>query len=380
MGTGAFHPKRSPDVVTELHTRSEPSRSRASFTGASNNLTATVIQFPGTQNRNFQSKQNYERHEHIRGRFDIVSFREHENPELAIRVQQIQGESYSSSPANYVYKTALVDPLKDTRLLESYDTARASATCDVEYFYGYSTDNPEMGEGGVRVVTVRPGHSYEELPAYEHSASVLTENAKETINHRATEFGPQIIKEIAALSFTNQAKEFDKQNARKDPNVSIELIRNLLQRAVRNNTRELWLINFAEPAQQQLMQIFGPRVLQRIGNNIKAHVGDPRRNDTLELVPTMVEACDLLDNLVDTIEELHDRSYVLPPDQFLTFQQYLDAQAKLDVKKARDQKIKQAMTDNLLFLVDGLKDHELSPKVYGFMHPTDDPNPDKKVS
>lgn len=384
MGNGAFHPERRTGVVTDLHPRSDSSR--GVLAGASHNLTATVIQFP---NRQPETSQNFDQNDteprpRLWQRYNIHSFRAQDDPAAAHEVHQIHGESYLT--AKYVTERALVNPyepvypgdaLKDTSLIyvpgspwDMLDTSRPTSAFEVEYHLGVPIDanKPEMGKGSVRLLTVHEGHSVYELPALEHSLPALSQGAKEKIDNQVVQHGVQSVHEVAALSLTDDAKNYDRRNGILAFNVSFELMRENLQRAIRNNTQELWVVNFAVPAHRQLNAAFGSLALQKAGDNVLAHPYDPgsptnpRRSTSLELVPAFIEPCKALDQLLETIQTM--RPY---DSEFRTYSEY---QMALELRK-----------QGLRFMTDGLQDDELSDAVREFVHPTsEDPEPDKQVS
>lgn len=302
---------------------------------------------------------NYDMRPHVDGRYHIEIFRRERDPVKAQIVEGIQGRSYEHF--GYVTLDALVnpkpmdDPLSDWSLLERFDSARPNNKIDVEYFLGTPNDpsKPEMGRGGLRIVTAKPGHLYSELPAYEHSEKKLFDSAKTKIKERVALYGDGIVKELAGLSLEPEAIEFDSHNVVHHPSVSFELMREPLQRAIRNQTNELWLINFADRARRQLLKACGPLVLERAGENVMAHANDAPedaglRSETLELTPTLVEPCMLLDNMLYSIRMMEQN-----PGMFERYSQYLLAH--------------NIFSSYLVFMADGLRKDELSEEVGSFI-------------
>lgn len=250
--------------------------------------------------------------------FSIIRFTEDRYPEGALRVQQIQGESYVAK--GFVYETALDEY---GRLLPELDRSRGK---DVEYYLATAKERNAAGEYGqasLRKISIPKDGALEDLAAYRYSRDTLFPEVEASLRESIEKSGVDNIKEIAALSKTNNASSL----------VSFELLREITQESIRDNTQEKWLITFAQSAYRALHARFGGMSLQQIGELVAVDVGDDRTSDELRLVPTLVEPCVSLDGIVDAIHV-----------------------AQTPAEKKR-------LCEGLLFMVDGLEPEYLSDDV-----------------
>lgn len=255
--------------------------------------------------------------EHQHEQYSIQTFTEKDNPAGAFRAQQLQGESYVS--AGFVYPTGLDI---HGRLLPELDRSRGD---DVLYKLATSINGDPEDQAALRIIGLPEGGMIEDLAAYKYSKNDLFDGAKEALEMHIAEYGAESVREIAALSKGNKAGDLS----------SFELIRNIVQEAVRDETNEAWFITFAKPAFDAIQRNFGPRSLTQIGNPVQVDVGDPRTSDKLRLIPTIIKPCNVLDGVIHDIDDFgHD-----------------PAQQKRLIR-------------TLMFLADGMKQEEMSPEVY----------------
>ena len=250
--------------------------------------------------------------------FSIVRFTEEQYPEGALRAQQIQGESYVTK--GFVFETALDEY---GRLMPELDRSRGS---NVEYYWATSkkeNTSGEKGQASLRKISSPEGGALEDLAAYRYCRDTIDPLAEDLLRQSVAEDGGSSIKEIAALSKTNNASS----------HVSFELLREITQESIRNDTHEKWLITFAQSAYTSLHARFGGVTLQVVGEPVAVDVGDERTSDELRLIPTLVEPCLSLDGIVDAIHL-----------------------AKTPLERKR-------LCEGLLFMVDGLEDQYLSEAV-----------------
>ncbi len=252
---------------------------------------------------------------HAIEQYSIQTFSEADNPEGAFRAQQIQGESYVT--AGFVYPTGLD---QDGRLLPELDRSRGP---DVIYKLASSINGHPDDQAALRIIGLSEQGTLPDLAAYKYSQDVLFDGAQEALESHISAYGATSLKEIAALSKANRAGDLS----------SFELIRNIVQEAVRDDTNEAWLITFAKPAYTAIERNFGPRSLTQIGEPVAVDVGDPRTSDELRLIPTLITPCTVLDGIV------------------------------LDIDEATDPKQQQRLIRTLMFLADGMKEKEMSDTV-----------------
>lgn len=250
--------------------------------------------------------------------YDVTSFSERQNPEGALRAQQIQGESYVT--AGFVFESALDEY---GRLQPELDRSRGD---NVEYFLATAqnpTDASEMNQASVRLIHLPEDGALDDLAAYKYCKHTLSpEHEAELRSLIATE-GARSVVEIAALSKTNAAPSI----------ASFEVIRDIVQQAVRGDTKEVWLATLAESAYQAMYDNFGPRSLTQVGERVPVDVGDPRTSEQLRLVPSLIRPREVMDGIVEDLAVITD--------------------SKQQVRLAR----------SLVFLSDGLGDQEMSTSV-----------------
>lgn len=251
--------------------------------------------------------------------YSIQTFTEKDNPEGAFRAQQIQGDSYVE--AEFIFETGLDE---HGRLLPELDRSRGD---EVVYKLATSIHGDPLDQAALRILPLPEG-GLEQMAAYKYCKNDLFNGAKEALEAHVAEFGPDSLKEIAALSKAENAGKLS----------SFELIRNIVQEAVRDDTNEAWLITFAKPAFDAIQKNFGPRSLTQIGSPVQVDVGDPRTSDKLRLIPTVIKPCNVLDGLLLDIDDAED-----------------------DL----DQKLRLQTT--FMFLSDGLKDSEMSDAVVDYL-------------
>ncbi len=254
--------------------------------------------------------------------YKIESFTQAENPAGAIRLQQIQGESYENE--GYVYSSGL-DKLG--RLHADLDRSRGK---DVIYYLAEPIKHEEgrANEAGLRVKAVPEAGRLEDLAAYRYSKDALSPGAEAMLRSAMAERGNGNVKEIMALGKTNDASSM----------ASFELMRRILQEAVVGKTEEKWLITFTEKAFKSVQERFGEAVVKAMGDPVAVDVGDERTSGTLRLVPTIIDPCHVLENLKSGIlsEPDNSKKAILAQTLFFTADGLNDEQVGSDVKEFMD--------------------------------------------
>lgn len=218
--------------------------------------------------------------------YTIVSFEATDelSRENILRADQIQGEDYVRS--GYIEPVKLDD---QGRILDLKDEKR-----DVMYVVArHNDEGVDAIEGSLKVIRPPFGQGLESLAAYEYAEDILYPEFKEQLleAHRANPKGGVV--EIGALSRIEQPKSHF---------VSYELIREIMQRAVRDETNEKWFITFTEKAFKPIRAAFGPRVIQVAGDTVV--IDEP--DEHVRLIPSVIEPCKLIDNLARTVLEEQD--------------------------------------------------------------------------
>lgn len=234
-------------------------------------------------------------------RYNIHAFSRDENPLRAVRVEQIQGEAYVA--AGYVHNSALDDLGRLDNSNPDYvlDKARGStASTEVLYLHAAPAE-PERDrrdEGGLRVVNITPTASLDDLVAFNVCRESIGPIHRRWLYEAIEKFGPQSVKEITALSLTNDA----------DHTVSYALIREALHRALRGATNEYWIITFAMPAYLKMRKKFGDLAVPQLGRTIYAHRNDDfRTSNDLLLVPTILRTTHFLENIARSSMSADDK-------------------------------------------------------------------------
>lgn len=252
-------------------------------------------------------------------RFRIETFTEYENPAGAVRAQQIQGESYVA--AGFVYESALD---QYGRLDETLDRSRGpNITYKLATAINSDPDNREKDQASLRINSIPRGGQLDNLTEYKYCKDVMSIETELELRQLIAERGTDAVKGIAALSKTNEAH----------PTAPFELIRDILQEAIRDDTGETWLITFAKPAFDAVKKNFGDRAMHQIAEPVAVDVGDDRTNDELRLIPCVIRPCEVLDGLVQ------------------------------DIKEEADDHRRMSLVRSLYFVADGLKEQEMSQSV-----------------
>lgn len=264
---------------------------------------------------------NNERREiqHQIERYYIETFSEVENPEGALRAQQIQGESYVA--AGFVYPSALD---QWGRLDETLDRSRGpNITYKLATAIDADPSDTQKDQASLRINSIPTGGRLDDLTEYKYCKNVMSIETELSLRQLIAERGTESVKGIAALSKTNEAH----------PTAPFELIRDILQEAIRDETNETWLITFARPAYEAIKKNFGDRAMHQIAEPVAVDVGDDRTNDELRLVPCVIRPCEVLDGLVQ------------------------------DIREETDDRRRMSLVRSLYFVADGLKEEEMSQSV-----------------
>lgn len=254
-------------------------------------------------------------------RYTIKQFYESDNPEDALLVQQIQGESYVA--AGYVYESALDEY---GRLQPELDRSRGDT---VKYYLATPKDPAanQKNMGSLRVMAIPEGGTLEDLAAYRYSKGMLIPEVDAMLQDMIESRGTSSVREVCALAITSEATSL----------ASFELLREITQDAIREKSDEKWLITFTSHAHNVFMKRYGVSVMQQVGLPVPVDVGDERTSDELRLIPTLIHPGELLDNIL------------------------------YDVTTTNSPAEKTRLSGTLAFMADGLDQSQMSPEVYEYV-------------
>lgn len=219
----------------------------------------------------------------------VSSFTREQDPDRAVRVEQIHGEAYVA--AGHVYESALdeLGRLDNSNAEFILDKARGS-TRETEVIYLHAVPaeplSGSQGEGGLRIVGISAVGSIDDLSAFKAAKPSVGLAHQRKLYDAIEDLGHGGVKEIAALSVTADAP----------PTVSYSLIREVLR--LYHRTGEKLIITFAMPAYAKMVMNFGRFAMPQVGEPFYAHRNnDPRTSNDLLLVPSIVEPSNFLENI-----------------------------------------------------------------------------------
>ncbi|WP_049956730.1 hypothetical protein, partial [Mycobacterium tuberculosis] len=196
----------------------------------------------------------------------VSSFTREQDPDRAVRVEQIHGEAYVA--AGHVYESALdeLGRLDNSNAEFILDKARGS-TRETEVIYLHAVPaeplSGSQGEGGLRIVGISAVGSIDDLSAFKAAKPSMGLAHQRKLYDAIEDLGHGGVKEIAALSVTADAP----------PTVSYSLIREVLR--LYHRTGEKLIITFAMPAYAKMVMNFGRFAMPQVGEPFYAH----RNND-----------------------------------------------------------------------------------------------------
>ncbi len=199
-------------------------------------------------------------------------------------VSRIQGQDYVRS--GYIEPEKLDD---QGRLLDPNDSKRI-----VTHFAAYPIGTGFQSiEGSVKVHQVPEGSDLDVLAAYQYSKDSLFPDYRARIETSFEREPKRGVVEVGGLTRVDHPMS---------KLVPYELIRELMQQAVRAKTNEKWLITFTEKAFAPITASFGPEVICVAGDRVRIEEED----EHVTLVPCLIEPCALIDNMISSIETTDD--------------------------------------------------------------------------
>lgn len=210
--------------------------------------------------------------------YHFTHFTEANNPELALAVQQLQGESYLE--AGYVTP----DDLDEFgRLAPHLDQARGD---HVQYVAAESNGDVV---GAVRLIHVPEHGDLSDLPAYRKSAHAIDPDFKKLLHWEAVNGHRGGLVEVSALSRKNNVS----------PTVLLEVIREIVQQVIRTESREVWFVTATDNSYNMIRSRFGDRAIIPIGEPVPVF----DKNDTVKeigLQPSVIVPGKLLESIANS--------------------------------------------------------------------------------
>lgn len=231
----------------------------------------SIEQFTGTFEPRSLSENNLS---HAFEPYKVYYFSEAQNPEEALRVQQLQGESYVR------FGIAHESVVENGGALPVWlDQARGDGTT---YYVAMSNDLPGFdGWGSGRVID----GEFESLPIYEGCNEVMYPECKEALVDEAR--SGRLIREVGAMALSRSANSL----------ASFSIVRNLIQHSVLNDTQEFLVGRLTPHSLVGFKAMFGSSVRQ-IGESATLDAGGGLE---VELTPVCANAGEVIDGLFDDI-------------------------------------------------------------------------------
>ena len=209
------------------------------------------------------------------GDYVFSHFTEETEPQLALSAQILQAESYLNE--GYVTEK---DFDEYGRLQKDLDKARGN---NVEYVV--AEKNQEV-VGAVRLVSVPEGGSLMDLPAFEKSAQDMDPEFRYLLD-QAFENNSYNIREISGLS----------REKNTPPSVLLEMIREIVQQAVRSQNKELWLVTATDKSYSMINLRF-PGSIVPIGSRVPVLTDGVESREYLQ--PSLINPNRLIENLANS--------------------------------------------------------------------------------
>ncbi len=212
---------------------------------------------------------------------EFSHFTERTNPEKALAVQQLQGESYFDE--GYITE----EGLDEYGRLKSYlDQARGDSVR-----YVTAEINGEV-MGAVRQIQIPPGGGLQDLPSYNKSVGSMFPEYRQLLESEADSIVGRGVIEISSLS--------RKKNA--PPSVLLEVIREIFQQEIRAKSDVVWLVTATDNSFNMLRSRYGKRAVVPIGDRIPVIEGDPVTKE-VGLQPSIIEPGRVFEGMALSVNE-----------------------------------------------------------------------------
>ena len=212
--------------------------------------------------------------------FTYEHFTEQVDPKKAHLAHRVHARSYVGE--GFINENAV---LSDGTLPTDMDKARGD---NVEYYIGYNGTKAEANAiSTLRKIKTVDG-DINSLPGFVAGSQYLAPSYADYLRN----LPPEKLFEISSFGH--------------DPSVSsvagFELLRTALQDAVPN--KEVWYFNMVTSRCEALINAFGPRAINVVGESFK--MDDDRINDEITLTPTIVDTENFFENVRASIESEKD--------------------------------------------------------------------------
>lgn len=172
----------------------------------------------------------------------------------------------------FIYETAIGN---DGQITPDIDKARGE---NVEYYVGFAKGGEPIST--LRKISTKEGEGVESLPGYQLCADYLSDEGQLALLEKELEGRP--IVEISSFGHVPETT----------PLAGLELLRNVLQESY--GTNEVWFFTMVTEKYKTLVNMFGPRVVRRIGEEVS--IVDERVNN-IALTPVLFDTTSFFDNI-----------------------------------------------------------------------------------
>lgn len=207
-------------------------------------------------------------------RYRYLASTEQDSPNDALLARQIHAKSYLGE--GFILNEA-IDEMG--QVIPDIDKARGET---VEYYLGFSKEAHPVST--LRKVSVEDGYSITSLPGYQLCGELLHSEGKRALQEAELQGRP--VKEISSFGHIPEESAL----------AGLELLRHTLQEA--HGTDEVWFFTMVTQKYQTLVNIFGPRAVQKIGREVA--LNDPRIGD-VSLTPALVDTTTFFDDIKESI-------------------------------------------------------------------------------
>lgn len=211
-----------------------------------------------------------ERGDHYR----YVQSTERRDPALALLARRVHASSYLGE--GFIHNEA-IDSTGE--VASDIDKARGDS---VEYYVGVSKQNEAVST--LRKVSIEQGLGIESLPGYQLCGDYLSDEGKTALEAVVAQGRP--LKEISSFGHVPEESSL----------AGLELLRHVLQKSY--GTDEVWFFTMVTQKYQTLVNIFGPRAVRKIGDEVAL---DDSRVGDVSLTPALVDTTTFFDDIKEGI-------------------------------------------------------------------------------
>ncbi|WP_071288812.1 hypothetical protein [Mycolicibacterium llatzerense] len=224
---------------------------------------------------------------------------EFDKPGIVHAAQRIHGQSY----VNYGYFEAsgLTD---DGRLVPELDGTRSQPGGKVvaNYLVASPLRNRESTPTAtVRLLDIGPYGSLSDLPTYAYFADTFSEQVKRHLDRIVEAYGPQSIREIAALA------TIDTQSHRGSYELIRAMTQNSMLKAQANGYPELYVASLTTHSLGPVVRFIGRRSATVLGESVQIFSADTRSRSIM-VTPVLIDLSVVVDNIADELGESVDES------------------------------------------------------------------------